>query len=119
VRVDGVWEVTMVSKTGAGISCPDRSVTWTLSQSGCDVTIESESWDTASGASGGISDNRLSVSWTWFDRCYRYDESIDVVVDGDTMTGTYYMFRGQEVYPADCPGLGLCSDTVTGVRRAR
>lgn len=118
VSVAGVWDVTMTAETGTGIVCPNRSVVWTLSQSGCDVTIQSESWDTANGATGGVTDNRVYVDWIWLENCYRYHETLDVVVDGDTMTGTYYMFRGQAVYPAYCPGLGGCSATVSGVRRA-
>jgi hypothetical protein len=118
VLAAGVWEVSMVPESGTGISCPDRIATWTLNQSGCDVSIQAESWDPANGAVGSISADRLSVEWIWFERCYRYDESIDVTIEGDTMTGTYYMFRGQAVYPAYCPGLGVCSATVNGVRRA-
>ena len=116
--VAGVWDVAMTAETGTGIACPDRSVVWTLYQSGCNVTIQSESWDTANGATGGVTDNRVYVEWIWLENCYRYHETLDVVVDGDTMTGTYYMFRGQAVYPAYCPGLGGCSASVSGVRRA-
>jgi len=118
VSVGGVWDVNMVGEPGTGITCPDRSLVWTIHQNGCDVTIESQTWDTANGAAGGVTDNRLHMDWTWFENCYRYHESIDVTVDGDTMTGTYYMFRGQAVYPAYCPGLGGCSATLSGVRRA-
>jgi hypothetical protein len=119
VNVAGVWDVTMVSESGSGIVCPDRSLVWTLRQNGCDVTIEAETWDTANGATGGVMDGRVYVEWIWFQDCYRYHESIDVTVDGGTMTGTYYMSRGQAVYPAYCPGLGMCSATVSGVLRAR
>jgi len=117
VNVAGVWDVAMTAETGTGIVCPDRSVVWTLSQSGCNVTIQSESWDSANGATGGVTDNRVYIEWVWLENCYRYHETLDVVVDGDTMTGTYYMFRGQAVYPAYCPGLGGCSAAVSGVRR--
>jgi len=118
VSVAGVWDVNMVGEPGTGITCPDRSLVWTIHQSGCDVTIESAAWDTANGAAGGVTDSRLYVEWTWFENCYRYDESIDVVVDGDTMTGAYYLVRGQAVYPAYCPGLGICRAALSGVRRA-
>jgi hypothetical protein len=107
----------MVSGTGSGIVCPDRSVTWTINQSGCDITIGSQEWDHANGATGGISGDRLYVEWSWFEGCYRYDESIDVTVGGDALAGAYYLNRSQAVYPASCPGLGLCSATLTGVRR--
>ena len=118
VSVAGVWDVAMTAETATGIVCPDRSVVWTLSQNGCNVTIQSESWDSANGATGGVTDNRVYVDWIWLESCYRYHETLDVVVDGDTMTGTYYMFRGQAVYPAYCPGLGGCTAAVSGVRRA-
>ena len=118
VNVSGVWDVSMVGEPGTGITCPDRSLVWTIHQNGCDVTIESQTWDTANGAAGGVTDNRLYVEWTWFEGCYRYQESIDVTVDGGAMTGTYYLFRGQEVYPAYCPGLGGCSATLSGIRQA-
>ena len=117
-NVSGVWDVNMVGETGTGIACPDRGLVWTLHQNGCDVTIESETWDAANGAGGGVTDNRLYVDWTWFEGCYRYQESIDVTVDGNTMAGKYYLVRGQAVYPAYCPGLGICSAVVSGIRRA-
>jgi hypothetical protein len=117
VDVAGVWDVTMVGETGTGIMCPDRSLVWTVRQHGCDVTIESEAWDPANGASGGVVDNRLYVEWSRREDCYRYDESIDVTVDGDTMTGKYYLHRGQAVYPAYCPGVGICSAAINGGRR--
>ena len=117
VSAAGVWDVQMTADTGTGIVCPDRSVVWTLDQTGCNLTIHAESWDTADGATGDITDSRVYVDWTWFQDCYRYDETLDVTVNGDAMTGTYYMFRGQQVYPAYCPGLGLCSANVSGVRR--
>jgi hypothetical protein len=116
--VGGVWDVSMVGESGTGILCPDRSVVWTINQNECDVTIVSETWDTANGATGGVTDNRLYAEWTWFESCYRFDESIDVTVDGDAMSGTYYLFRGQAVYPAYCPGLGICSASVNGLRRS-
>jgi len=119
VSVVGTWDVRITAESGTGIVCPDRSVVWTLDQNGCDVTIHGESWDTANGAIGGVNDNRVYVDWTWYEGCYRYHESLDATVDGDTMTGTYSMFRGQAVYPAYCPGLGGCSANVSGVRRAR
>lgn len=117
VGVAGVWDLDMTAETGTGIACPDRSVVWTFYQSGCSVTIQSDSWDTADGATGGVTDHRVYADWTWFQGCYRYHESLELTVDGDRMTGTYYMFRGQEVYPAYCPGLGGCSAIVSGVRR--
>jgi hypothetical protein len=95
----------------------DRSLVWTIHQYGCDVTIETAPWDTANGATGGVMDNRLYVEWVRFENCYRYQESIDVTINGDMMTGAYYLARTQAVYPAYCPGLGLCRATVTGVHR--
>jgi hypothetical protein len=118
VSVAGVWDLSEVRGTGTGIVCPDRNLTWTIYQSGCDITIESQGWDHANGATGGISGNHLYVEWSWLEGCYIYRESIDVMVDGDTMTGTYGLVRGQEVYPAYCPGLGICSASLNGVRRA-
>jgi hypothetical protein len=117
VNAVGVWDVTMVGENGTGITCPDRSLVWTVNQNGCDVTLQPGTWDPTTSATGGISDNHLYVEWTWFEGCYRYAETIDVIVDGDTMTGRYYLSRGQAVYPAYCPGLGICSSTVNGVRR--
>jgi hypothetical protein len=117
ISVDGVWDVSMAREDGTGITCLDRGVVWTIHQHRCDVTIEAPSWDTANGATGGVTDNRLYVEWVRFENCYRYEESIDVTIDGDTMTGDYYLARTQAVYPAYCPGLGLCRATVTGVRR--
>jgi len=116
VDAAGVWDLTLVSESGTGISCPSRTLTWTLSQSGCGLTIEAPAWDPANGATGGISDDRVYIDWFRLEGCYRYTESIDVVVHGDTMTGTYYLVRGQEVYPAYCPGLGMCSAALDGVR---
>jgi len=118
VRVAGVWDVSMVGETGTGIACPDASLVWTLSQAGCDVTIASQTWPPFDGATGTLSGNRLTGRWEFREFCYRYLESIDIVVDGDTMTGTYYFIRAQAVYPADCPGLGICSAALNGVRRA-
>jgi hypothetical protein len=115
VSVAGVWDINMVGDAGPGIVCPNRNLVWTLLQSGCDVTIEGESWDSANGA---VTDNRLYAEWTWFQDCYRYHASLDVTVDGGTMNGTYYLGRTQAVYPAYCPGLGICSATLNGVRRA-
>ncbi len=117
VNVAGVWDVNMVAETGTGIVCSDRGIVWTLHQNGCEVTIQSEAWDTANGATGGVGNDRLYVDWFWLQDCYFYRESIEVVVDGDTMTGAYYLVRGQEVYPAYCPGLGMCSAALDGVRR--
>jgi hypothetical protein len=117
VSIAGVWDLNMVSGTGTGIVCPDRSLTWTIFQSGCDVTIESQEWDHANGATGGISGNHLYVEWSWFEGCYRYHESIDVMVGDATFSGAYYLVRGQAVYPAYCPGLGICSATLNGVQR--
>jgi hypothetical protein len=117
IRVDGVWDVSFVGEDGTGITCLDRSLVWTIHQYGCDVTIESAPWDTANGATGGVTDNRLYVEWVRFENCYRYQESIDVTINGDMVTGAYYLARTQAVYPAYCPGLGLCRATVTGVRR--
>ena len=116
--VAGVWDVNMVGEPGSGIVCPDRSLVWTLHQNGCDVTIESETWDSANGAAGGVSDNRLYAEWTWLQDCYRYTESIDVTFDGGAMTGTYFLNRSRAVYPSNCPGLGICSASVSGVQRA-
>jgi hypothetical protein len=117
ISVDGVWDVNFVGEDGTGITCLDRSVAWTIHQYGCEVTIEAPSWDTANGATGGATNNRLYVEWVRFENCYRYDESLDVLIEGETMTGNYYLARTQAVYPAYCPGLGLCRATVTGVRR--
>ena len=116
--VAGVWDVTLVGESGTGISCPDRTVVWSVGQDACVVSLTPGTWDATTSASGGITENHLYVEWTWYEGCYRYTEIIDVTVDGDTMTGTYYLARGQAVYPAYCPGLGLCSAAVDGARRS-
>lgn len=117
VDVTGVWDVSRTGQPGSGITCLDVETSWTLLQNGCDVTIVSESWDPANGAVGTLSGNRLFVEWTRYEGCYRYDEELDVTVEGDSMDGTYYLARTQAVYPADCPGTGLCSASVSGTRR--
>jgi hypothetical protein len=118
VSVAGVWDIAMTAATGTGIVCPDRAVVWTFEQNGCSLTIHSEGGGSADGVTGGVIESRVYLDWTWFQDCYSYHESLDVTVDGDAMTGMYYLFRGQQVYPAYCPGLGGCSATVTGLRRA-
>jgi hypothetical protein len=117
VSAAGVWDVTMVAETGTGIACSNRTLVWTIEQNGCDVTLQPATWDPTTSATGGITDNHLYVEWTWFEGCYRYTETVDATVDGDMMTGKYYLARGQEVYPAYCPGLGMCSTSVNAVRR--
>jgi hypothetical protein len=118
VSVGGVWDVNMVGESGTGITCPDASLVWTLSQTGCDVAIASQTWPPLSGATGTLSDNRLTGRWEVRESCYKYLESIDVAIDGNTMTGEFIHIRAQVVYPADCPGLGICSAALNGVRRA-
>lgn len=114
----GVWDLTRVSQTGTGITCPETSLVWTLSQTGCDFTVASQAWDPANGATGAIWDSRLYAQWSWRQDCYQVTESIDVTVDGGTMTGEYFLLRSQAVYPAYCPGIGMCSASLSGVRRA-
>lgn len=117
VNVTGVWDLRRVPRSGAGISCLDLSNTWTLTQNGCDVTVVSQPWDPANGKSGTVTGNRLQLNWVYFEGCYRYEEEYDLTVDGDTWSGVYYLSRSQWVFPADCPGTGLCSSAVTGTRR--
>ena len=118
VAVAGVWDVNIVPETGTGITCPDASLVWTLSQTGCGVTIASQTWPPLNGAIGTLSGNRLTGRWEFRESCYQDLESIDVAVDGSTMTGKFICIRGQVVYPAECPGLGSCSAALNGVRRA-
>jgi hypothetical protein len=116
--VAGVWDLSRVSQTGTGITCPEANLVWTITQTGCDVAVTSAAWDAANGATGALSGSRLYLEWSWLQDCYRYAESMDVTVSGDTMSGEYYLVRGQAVYPAYCPGLGMCSASLSGVRRA-
>jgi len=119
VSAAGVWDLTMVSGTGTGILCPDRGLTWTIHQSGCNVTVESsQEWDPANGATGTISDNRLYVSWSWTQDCHEVHESISAAVDGDTMGGDYSRAVVRVVYGDYCPGGGICGAALSGVRRA-
>jgi len=118
VSAAGVWDLSRVSQTGTGITCPATSLVWTLSQTGCDVTVASQAWDPANGATGALWDSRLYAEWSWLQDCYRYTESVDVMVDGGTMSGEYFLMRTQAVVPAYCPGLGMCSASLSGVRRA-
>lgn len=118
VGVAGVWDLSRVSQTGTGITCPEYSLVWTLSQTGCDVTVTSQAWNPANGATGALWGSRLYAEWSWLQDCYRYTESVDAVVDGGTMTGEYFLARVQAVFPAYCPGLGMCSASLSGVRRA-
>jgi hypothetical protein len=118
VSAAGVWDLTMVGGTGTGILCPDRSLTWTIHQSGCNVTIESsQEWDPANGATGAISDNHLYVAWSWPQGCHEVYESISVAVEGDTMGGDYSRSVVRLVYGDYCPGGGICGATLNGVRR--
>jgi hypothetical protein len=59
------------------------------------------------------------MEWVYYEGCYRYQEQYDVTIDGNTMSGVYYLSRVQWVFPADCPGTGLCSSTVSGTRRVQ
>ena len=118
VSVAGVWDLRRVGLTGAGITCPENGLVWTISQTGCDVTVTSQAWDPANGATGALWDSRLYAQWSWLEGCYQLTESIDVMVDGGTMTGEYFLVRAQAVYPAFCPGLGMCSASLSGVRQA-
>lgn len=115
VSAAGVWDVSMVGETGTGIRCPDASLVWTISQTGCEFTVTSQAWDPATGA---VSGNRLYAQWSWRQDCYLFVEGVDVVVDGGTMTGEYFFARTQAVFPAQCPGVGMCSASLSGVRRA-
>lgn len=117
VDVTGVWDMHRTPASGTGISCSDLRNVWALGQSGCDVTISSEAWDPANGATASVVGNRLQLELVYFEGCYRYEEEYDVTVVGDTMSGVYYLSRVQWVFPADCPGTGLCSSTVSGTRR--
>ena len=117
VDVTGVWDVSRTPSSGTGIYCPDVDTVWTLYQNACDVTVSAQSWDPANGRTGTITGNRLQMEWVYFEGCYRYEEDYDVTIDGNTMSGVYYLSRVQWVFPADCPGTGLCSSTVTGTRR--
>ena len=114
----GVWDVRWVDDGTGQISCDGASRAWTILQSGCDVTIESESWDPANGATGWAADGRLYVEWTWYQDCHGIRESVDATLSGDTMSGTFYRAVWQQVYPAYCPGSGICGAVLTGTRRA-
>jgi len=118
VDVAGVWEVRWVDNGGGQIVCYDASRVWAISESGCNVTIGAEPWDPANGATGTAADGRLYAEWTWYEGCHGYRETIDATVQGDTMTGVFYRLAWQQVYPADCPGGGICSASLTGTRRA-
>lgn len=118
VSAAGVWDVSRVSQAGTSITCPETSLVWTLSQTGCDVTFASQTWAPANGATGALWDSRLYAQWSWRQDCYLVTESVDVTVDGGTMTGEYFLVRSQATYPAYCPGLGMCSASLSGVRRA-
>jgi hypothetical protein len=117
VDVAGVWDVHWEDDGTGTTSCYDVPRVWTIQQSGCAVTISSEDFDPANGAAGSARDGRISIEWTWYQTCHGFRESIDAVVDGDTMSGTFYRAVWQEVYPAYCPGSGLCSAVLTGTRR--
>ena len=88
VSVAGAWALGRVRQTGTGITCPETNLAWTISQTGCDVTVSSQAWDPANGATGALWGSRLYAEWSWRQDCYQYTESIDVMVDGGTMTLT-------------------------------
>ncbi len=117
VSVAGDWDLSRVSQTGTGITCPETRLAWTMSQTGCEVTVTSTAWDPANSATGALWGSRLYAQWSWLEGCYQLTESIDVMVDGGTMTGEYFLVRAQAAYPAYCPGLGMCSASLSGVRR--
>lgn len=117
VDVTGVWDLSRVPRSGTGINCPEVDNVWTLYQNACDVTVSSESWDPANARTGTVTGNRLQMEWVYDEGCYRYQEQYDVTIDGNTMSGLYFLSRAQWVFPADCPGTGLCSSTVSGTRR--
>jgi hypothetical protein len=118
VNAAGTWDVTMVGEPSGTIVCPNRNVVWTINQIGCDVTIQTESWDPANGATGGLTDNYFYASWFWSQDCHEIHESINVTVDGDTMTGDFYRTVVRVVYGEYCPGGGICSASFNAVRRA-
>ena len=116
-NVAGVWDVNWTDDGNGQISCWGPSRVWTISQSGCNVTIRSDSWDPANGATGTAGGGRLYVEWTWYEGCRGVRETVDAAIDGGSMTGTFYRAVWQQVYPADCPGGGMCSAVLAGTRR--
>ena len=117
VDVAGVWDVHWTDDGTGTTSCFDTPRVWTIRQSGCDVTIESETWDPANGVTGSARDGRFNLEWTWYEGCHGIRQTIDALVDGDTMAGTFYRAVWQQVYPAYCPGSGLCSASLSAARR--
>jgi hypothetical protein len=120
VDVTGVWDLFFTSLSSAGVACPTGSRVWTLAQAGCTVTVSAQAFDTANGAVGTVSGDRLFVPWTGQDGCARVDEEVDATVGGSnptTLSGKYLFARGRVVYPSTCLGLGMCSSTLAGSRR--
>jgi len=116
VNVAGVWDVRWVDDGGGQTPCSSATRVWTIDQNGCDVTIRSEEWDPANGATGFARDGRLYVEWTWYEGCHGVRETVDAAVGGDTMTGAFYRSVWRVTYP-DCPAGGVCSAPLSGTRR--
>jgi hypothetical protein len=120
VDVTGVWDLSLTGLTSGGLACPTGSRVWTLAQAGCTVTISAQAFETANGAVGTVSGDRLFVRWTGQDGCAQTDEEVDATVSGSnptTLSGQYFFARGRVVYPSFCQGLGLCSSALAGSRR--
>lgn len=121
VDASGSWtfSVSDTQSPGNVLSCDERLLAWTITQSGCSFAVAAPSWDPSNGATGTVIENRLHVEWSSSWECMRVSEWIDAVVDGGQMSGRYGFIRAPVVFPipAGCAGSGSCTASLAAVRQ--
>jgi hypothetical protein len=121
VDASGVWTMSSVHEEGT-VNCDAPAFTWTLLQNGCNLTIAAPPDDRANGASGVVTGSSLHVEWSYtipgYENCLRDSAWITAAIAGDTVSGTYGLFRVHPVIPIPpgCPAAGSCTGALTGAR---
>jgi hypothetical protein len=107
----GTWALSIVPYGGVPNLC-SGSRTWTLSQTGCTVTVTAPPSDEANGATGQVLGDQLHVEWSWTPTqggCI-LREHVDVALVGSGMRGHYGI---EECSPTTLS----CGATVTASRQ--
>jgi len=107
----GTWSFSPVPWGGVPNLCYGSRV-WTLSQTGCNVTVSAPAPDPANGATGHVQGEQLYIEWSWTPSqggC-TLREHVAVTLVGDRMKGNYGITQCTPTYIS-------CAATVDATRQ--
>jgi hypothetical protein len=110
----GTWSLSTVPWAGVANLCYG-SRSWSLSQTGCTVTVAAPS-DPANDVTGNALGDKLHLVWSWTPSgsCAQLVEHMDMTLVGSGMTADYWISETDA--PPCSPSTITCKAHVTAVR---